>query len=106
MGATLGQVEVTLEFRRHVGPRFIHGAVTLSFDGSRPRSFTSTAVWPGSDNYEAVVREAVEGVIRERMGSLEWGDVILRSITFDRVHSSAEGFRRAARGATEAAFSV
>jgi hypothetical protein len=106
MGATLGQVEITFEFRRHIGPRFIHGALTLSFDASRPHSFRSMAVWPGSDNYEMVIREAVDGVLLERLGSLDRGEVVLRSITFDRVDSSAEGFRRAARAATEAAFAV
>jgi hypothetical protein len=101
-----GEVEVFFEFRRHLGPRFVHGAVRLQFDSSQPYSFVSEAKWPEKDNYEAVVRSAVEQVLLERIGSLEKVSVVLRSITFHPVDSSAEGFRRAARAATEAAFNT
>jgi len=101
-----GQVEVAFEFSRHLGPRFVHGGVRLQFDSSRPYSFVSEATWPAGDAHEAAVRSAVEEVLLERIGNLEMVSVVLKSITFHPVDSSAEGFRRAARVATEAAFSV
>jgi hypothetical protein len=103
--AILG-VEVSFEYSRHVGPRFIHGAVTLQFDGHLPYEFLSTAVWPTSDNYEAAIREAVEEVLRERLGGLEKTRVLLKRVGWDDVNSCEAGFRCAAEVATKAAFEV
>ncbi len=102
----LGQVVIVFEYRRHLGPRSMHGAVRLSFDATQPYSFVSKAHWPLHDDYDAVVRRAVEDVLREWLGSLDRVQVVLESVEFHSVDSSVEGFRRSARAATEAAFSV
>jgi len=101
----LGGVEVTLEYSRHVGPRLVHGAVTLNFDSSQPYAFVSHAAWP-ADNYETAVRDGVEGVLRERLGALEKTRVVLKRIVWDEVNSCEVGFKRAAEAATRAAFEV
>ncbi len=87
-----GQIEVTFEYSRHVGPRFIHGAVTLSFDSLRPYSFVSKASWPESDNYDEAIRKAVEEVLLECQGSLDKTQVILKRVGWDRVASCELGF--------------
>ena len=101
-----GGIEVTLEFMRHVGPRYIHGGVTLQFDSNLPYAFSSNAVWPTSDNYEVAIREAVENVLLERLGNLDKTRVLLKGVTWDEVNSCEAGFRRAALVATKAAFEV
>jgi hypothetical protein len=106
MGNHLGQIEVSFEYLRHHGPRFAHGAVRLQFDSMRKHSFRSEAVWPEGADYTAAIRESVESVLISRLGSLEQGAVVLKSVSFNPAHSSEEGFRRAARAAAEAAFSV
>ena len=78
-----GGIEVTFEFSRHVGSRYIHGAVTLQFDSHLPYSFQSKAVWPTSDNYEAAIQEAVEEVLRERLGGLNKTRVMLSRVGWD-----------------------
>ncbi len=98
-----GQIRISLEYRRHVGPRFVHGAVELNFDVHGAPGFSSKAVWPEGDNYEAAVREEVEKVLRERLADAP-PRVTLESISFDEVSSCEVGFRRAARAATLAAF--
>ena len=101
-----GQVEVSFCFARHVGPRFVHGAVTLQFDALRPFSFTSEVIWPTSDNYDLAVSDEVQTVIRELQGHLDGTSVTLKAIEWDDVASSEWGFRQAVRTATEAAFKV
>lgn len=101
-----GQVEVTFEFARHVGPRFIHGAVTLSFDALRPYAFISKATWPQTDNYEAAIRKVVEEVLLAHQGHLKTTEVVLKRIGWDEVASCEAGFSRAAREATKGAFNV
>jgi hypothetical protein len=64
-----GQVEIIFEFSRHLGPRFVHGGVTLDFDSLQQHSFSSHAVWP-AESYEAAVRSEVEAVLREKLGTL------------------------------------
>ena len=103
---TIGQVEVSFSFSRHVGPRYVHGAVTLQFDGLLPYSFVSQAKWPTGGNYDAAVRRAVEAALSDRLGALERVAVTLKRIEFDPVNSSQLGFERAARAATLAAFDV
>jgi len=103
---SLGQVSVTFEFSRHVGPRYIHGGVTLQFDSLRPHSFESRANWPTTDQYEADIRGEVERVLLERLGSLDHCQVTLKGITWDAVNSCAAGFAQAARAATLMAFEV
>jgi hypothetical protein len=106
MPQTLGQIEVTFEFSRHVGPRFVHGGVTLSFDALKPYSFSSHATWPTGDCYESAVRSEVESVLIEKLGSLESVQVVLKSVSWHPVNSCQVGFQRAARAAALAAFSV
>lgn len=101
-----GGIEVTFEFSRHVGPRYIHGGVTLMFDAHLPYAFISTAVWPSADNYERAVKEAVEEVLIERLGNLEKVRVQLKGIKWDDISSCQEGFKRAAKAATREAFDV
>lgn len=102
----IGGVEITFEYSRHVGPRFVHGSVTLQFDGHLPYEFLSTAIWPTSDNYERAIREGIEAVLREHLGGLEKTRVLLKRIAWDDVNSCELGFRHAARAATKAAFEV
>jgi hypothetical protein len=101
-----GQVVVSFEFSRHVGPRFVHGGLRLRFDLSRPYSFESIARWPSADNYEAQIRRAVEAVLVERLGSLTRCQVTLEDIVWDPVNSCEVGFARAASAAAEMAFRV
>jgi hypothetical protein len=101
-----GQVEVSFRFARHVGPRFVHGAVTLQFDSLGPFSFTSKAIWPTSDNYDLAVRDEVQTVIEELQGHLGSTSLTLKAIKWEDVASRESGFRQAARAATEAAFKV
>jgi hypothetical protein len=101
-----GQVEVSFRFARHVGPRFVHGAVTLQFESLRPYFFTSKAVWPATDNYDSAVGDEVQTVIQELQGHLGSTSVTLMAIEWDDVASCESGFRQAARAATEAAFKV
>ena len=103
---SIGEVEVSFSFARHVGPRFIHGAVTLQFDGSRGYSFKSDALWPTTDNYEDVVRIAIEEALQQVQGHLDSPAVTLKSIQWDEVSSCQSGFERAAWSATLAAFEV
>ena len=98
-----GQVEITFRFSRHIGPRYVGAGLTLEFDALRPYSFVSRAEWP-EQNHDESVREVVEEVLMERLGSLERVAVVLKSIEFHEVDSSEMAFRRAARAATEAAF--
>jgi hypothetical protein len=102
-----GQVEVTIEYFRHVGPRYVHGGLTLSFDSLQPYSFSSEASWPNAaDNYETNVRIAVEQKLVKRLGRLERTRVILKRISWDSVSSCQDGFERAARAAASAAFEL
>ena len=101
-----GQVEVSFRYARHLGPRFVHGAVTLRFDSLQPYSFVSRARWPTPENYEAAIRETVEAVLLERQGNLYTTCVVLEAIEWDPVLSCEAGFRSATRAACEAAFSL
>ena len=101
-----GQVEITFRYSRHVGPRYVHGGLTLQFDSLQPYAFVSRAQWPGTDNYETSIREAVEQVLRERQGQMESTLVVLKHIEWDDVASCEIGFKRAAAAATHAAFEI
>lgn len=103
---SIGQVEVSFAFDRHVGPKFIQGAVTLQFDGTKAYSFKSEASWPNTDNYEDAVRKVIEETLLMVQGHMDSPKVILRSIQWHEVSSCQFGFERAARAATLAAFEV
>lgn len=100
-----GSVEIAFRFSRHVGPRFIAGSVVLHFSSAASFSFTSEVQWP-EDNYDTAVREGVEDVLRRRLAGTDSATVVLKSIEWDEVASCADGFKRAAAVATEAAFVV
>jgi hypothetical protein len=99
-----GQVEIDFAYRRHIGGRFMHGAVKLRFDGSRSYSFSSLVVWPEDANYESHVKAGVEEALLEKLGSLDKTEVQLISIDIEPVDSSLQGFKLAARAATLATF--
>ena len=101
-----GQIEVTFEYLRHLGPRCMHGAVTLRFDGTKHYSFTSLVSWPGKENMDEAVRLGVEEALREKLGGLERVAVVLISIGWNEVSSTELGFKRAGRAATLCAFEV
>jgi hypothetical protein len=98
------ETELTFEFRRHVGGRFVHGCVTLRLESCEHYEFSSFAAWPLAENHDGAVRQSVEQVLIERLGTLDGTKVVLSSIRWDPVSSSEAGFRRAARAATIAAF--
>lgn len=98
--------QVTFEFLRHVGPRLVHGGVTLSFQASSQYEFVSQSQWPEADNYDSAVREGVEHVFMQRYGTLSGVKVILEQISWDSINSSKSGFHHAAVAATLAAISV
>ena len=101
-----GQIEVTLNYSRHVGGKFVHGGVTLQFDSLRPYAFVSEAQWPSTDNYEEAIRQAVEQILLELQGHMDFTLVVLKHIEWNDVHSCELGFRKAAVAATRAAFEV
>jgi hypothetical protein len=104
---SIGEIEVHFKFARHMGPKFIHGAVTLQFEAGRPYSFSSNAHWPSSgDNYEQAIRLTVEETLTAVQGHLNTTSVLLKSIEWDDISSCHSGFERAARAATLAAFEV
>jgi len=89
-----------------VGPRFVHGAVTLQFDSFKPYAFVSEAIWPDSDNYESAIRHAVEEVLLEHLGHLSNTRVVLKGIIYHECDSCEMGYHVAARLAALAAFEV
>ncbi|HET9225427.1 MAG TPA: hypothetical protein VFR31_02075 [Thermoanaerobaculia bacterium] len=105
MNQNTGQVEVSFSYSRHLGPRYIHGGVTLQLDALQPYSFSSLAEWP-RESYESQIREAVEEVLREHQGHLRSTRVVLKRIEWDDTASCAAGFRQAALAACRAAFNV
>jgi len=100
-----GEVTVSFEHHRHVGPRYVHGSVTIQFSGGSPFQFRSQARWPQNDDYtdavERAVREALVG-----LGALEETACTLLSIAWDEAGSCKAGFAAAARAATRSAFEV
>ncbi len=99
-----GPVEINFSFSRHLGPRFEQGSVRLQFDGSQPYSFSSSAEWPDTVNYDANVKAGVEKALKEIQGSLETTKIELLAIDFDVIDSTPHGFENAAYAATCAAF--
>ena len=101
-----GFVEISFSFHRYISPRFIHGAVTLKFEGDKPYSFTSMVEWPNNSNYESFVRAGVEQALAEKLGSLDTTEIHLVKIEIDEIESTPNGFKSAAYAATCAAFLV
>jgi hypothetical protein len=99
-----GEVTVSFEYSRHVGPRFVHGAVTLQFGRGNGFEFRSEATWP-QEHYTAAIDRAVRDVLSE-LGALDSTTCALQSVGWDEVASCEAGFAAAARAATRAAFEV
>ena len=104
MNKPIGQVEISFTFSRHLGPRFVHGAVTLQFDSLQKYSFSSSARWPEGENYDDAIRIAVEETLKNSQGHLESPAVLLKQIQWDEISSCEAGFKNAAKAATAAAF--
>jgi hypothetical protein len=102
----IGQLEVSFAFSRHLGPRHIHGAVTLQFDELKSYSFTSNVRWPEGDNYDEPVRLAIEETLREMQGHINSPSVLLKGIEWNETSSCQPAFVLAAKAATRAAFDV
>jgi hypothetical protein len=99
------EVTVPFEYRRHVGPRYVHGSVTLQFSSSTGFKFESRAVWPQTDDYRCVVEQAVREVLSSR-GVLDRTACTLVCVNWDGVASCESGFAAADRAATLAALEV
>jgi hypothetical protein len=93
----------TCEIRRNVGPRGIHGGVTLEFAPATVFAFSSSANWPKGDDYDAYVEKAVREALAE-IGVTATLSCRLTAITWREVDSCAVGFMLAARHATFASF--
>jgi hypothetical protein len=102
----LGEVEVTVSYLRHVGPRYIQGGVTLRCHIADAYSFESLATWPHEESYAATVEDVVTAELQRRLGALPTARIQLTQIVWDDVNSSQEGFRRAAAGAVSALLDV
>ena len=105
MAVKPGYVQVSYTYSRVLGPRSVHGSVTLAFSPASAFLFRDEVMWPREiGNYS----KAVEACVREVLGSRNAlaHEVILKSATFDPVNSCEAGFRTAARVATESAFEV
>ena len=98
-----GYVTVRFEYGRVVGPRSIHGGVTLSFEPADTFTFASTVEWPSRDNYEHAVRRGIEAAFLESDGGLPASRVTLTGIVWNDLASCEAGFQAAARIATSAA---
>ena len=92
----------TCETHRNVGPRGIHGCVTLEFERAPEFQFNSKATWPDGDDYAA----AIESVVRETLVEIQSKHTFkcsLVSIKWHSVDSCQAGFECAARHATHLA---
>lgn len=99
-----GYITVSFEYNRAVGPKGIHGGVTLSFEPAEEYSFASNARWPSTDNYVDAVRRGVEQAFLSRGRALPSVRATLKAVTWHDVDSCAAGFQTAARIAAGAAF--
>jgi hypothetical protein len=99
-----GRVTVSFEYSRVVGPRIIHGALTLRFFEATSFEFFSSAVWPAED-LTVAVEDAVRAVLAER-DSLNSTGCELVSVRWDNVNSCLSGFEEAARMAATSTFEV
>jgi hypothetical protein len=100
-----GLVTVSVDYSRPVGPRSVHGGVTLQFSVATSFNFTSTAVWPRSDDCTVAVERAVLGALEEK-GVANKTACRLVAVRWHDVDSCQQGFECAARAATLAAFEV
>lgn len=92
----------TCETHRNVGPRGIHGCVTLEFERAPDFRFTSVATWPQTDNYDLAVERAVQETLVQLQSPYTFACRLV-SIQWHSVDSCQSGFEFAARLATRAA---
>ena len=100
-----GLVKVTFEYSRAMGPRSMHGGLTLEFSKAASYSFSSTAQWPSSDDYTNAVEASVREVLDSK-GVANQTACKLTGVTWHPVNSCQSGFQHAARAATLAAMEV
>jgi hypothetical protein len=98
------QTQISLRYYKHIGPKYLHGDVTLQFDSLQPYSFSSEAKWPNAGNYDEQIRQAVEEALLEHQRYLNRMRVVLKKIEWDEIESCALGFQLAAKAAVHAAF--
>lgn len=96
-------VSAGCEVHRNHGPKGVHGAVSLEFQKASEFKFVSLAVWPGGENYDAVVEAAVFEALREVRPFATYSCCLV-SVRWHASDSCATGFTAAARHATLAAF--
>jgi hypothetical protein len=92
----------TCEIHRNVGPKGVHGCVTLSFYRANEFNLSSEANWPEGDDYSAAIQEAIQSTIAELKLPFEVACTI-KSIRWHPIDSCENGFTAAARHATRAA---
>ncbi len=93
----LGGIEVQYRFRRHVGPRYVHGDVVIDFATSESYRFASEVQWP-SDNWTAAVeRGAIDGLREAGYDPDQGVQITLREVQVQEVDSCEAGFYKAAK---------
>jgi hypothetical protein len=102
----LGEVEISVSYLRHVGPRYIQGGLTLRCHIADTYSFESLATWPREESYAATVKDVITAELQRRLGALPTARIQLTHMVWDDVNSSQEGFRRAAVGAVSALLEI
>ena len=92
----------TCETHRNVGPRGVHGCVTLEFERSPEFRFLSSVTWPHGDNYDSVIEDAVRDALVQIQSEHTFACRLV-SIRWHPIDSCQAGFVFAARQATYAA---
>jgi hypothetical protein len=105
MARTPGEVTISIQFARHLAPRFSQAGVTLSFEPAAAFEFSSLAEWPQED-CTGGVREGVVAGLRDQSGDLPCTRVVLKRVVWHEVDSSRRAFEMAARAAATASLTV
>lgn len=95
--------DVSMSINRNVGPRSVHGAVTLGFRTSDVFEFCSQVIWPEDDNYDSNVLAGIHEGFIQCLSQIPPCKVTLSAIDYHPMNSCAAGFQSAARNATIAA---
>jgi hypothetical protein len=95
--------EATEEFRRHTGPRFLFGQLTLSAVPAREFIYTSRVTWPTSEQAQLFEDCVLDGILDvlviEQTYPVLGIAVTLERITWNEVDSCALAYGMAARQA-------
>lgn len=92
----------TCETHRNVGPRGIHGCVTLEFERAPEFRFSSSVTWPQGNNYDL----AIENAVRDALIEIKTDHIFacrLVGIRWHPIDSCQAGFVFVSRCATHAA---